>query len=82
MDEPLAAVDDTLKDRVLSYFEKIIDEWSIPTLYVSHNQSEVHRLSEWVVVLNSGKVQSHGKPAKALTSTISQKPVPDQPGKA
>lgn len=82
MDEPLAAVDDALKDRVLSYFEKVIDEWSIPTLYVSHNQSEVHRLAEWVVVLNSGKVQSHGKPEKALASNMAQKPDPNQPSKA
>jgi molybdate transport system ATP-binding protein len=67
MDEPLAAVDEELKLRVLSYLERVVDEWSIPTLYVSHNQAEVHRLADWVIVMQAGRVIGSGTPGEALS---------------
>lgn len=75
MDEPLAAVDEELKLRVLSYLERVVDEWSIPTLYVSHNQAEVHRLADWVIVMQAGRVIGTGTPAEALSqpATLSLK---------
>ena len=48
MDEPLAALDEALKLRVLAYLERVVTEWNIPTLFVSHGQAEVRRLrSGW-----------------------------------
>lgn len=66
MDEPLAALDDALKVRILAYLERIVSEWQIPTLFVSHGQAEVRRLASWVVVLEKGRVIARGKPEEAL----------------
>jgi molybdate transport system ATP-binding protein len=66
MDEPLTALDAALKDRILSYLERVIAEWRIPVLFVSHAQAEVRRLAEWVVVLDRGHVVAAASPEEAL----------------
>src|SRR5262249_52865156 len=38
MDEPLTALDEKLKERILTYLERAVGEWHIPTLFVSHDQ--------------------------------------------
>lgn len=66
MDEPLAAIDEGLKDRVLAYLERIVAEWRVPTIYVSHNAAEVRRLAERVIVIESGQVTQCGTPDEVL----------------
>jgi molybdate transport system ATP-binding protein len=60
LDEPLASLDQELKGRVLDYVEEVLREWRIPTLYVTHDPSEVTRFATWVVRLESGRVSSQG----------------------
>jgi len=60
MDEPLSALDESLKDRVLSYLQRVVDEYHIPTLFVSHDQADVRRLAGHVVVVEEGQVVSCG----------------------
>jgi len=66
LDEPLASLDEALRGRVLSYVERVVEEWDLPTLFVSHDQASVRRLAEWVVVLNRGSLVTCGPPAEAL----------------
>jgi molybdate transport system ATP-binding protein len=66
MDEPLAALDEALKDRILTYLERVVAEWHIPTIYVSHVGSEVQRLAQWVVVLDQGRVKLSGPPEEVF----------------
>ncbi len=66
MDEPLASLDRALKLRILGYLERIVDQWQLPVLFVSHLQAEVRRLAQWVVVLKAGQVVTTGPPDKAL----------------
>jgi len=56
LDEPLAALDTTLRSRILPYLERIRDDLAIPMLYVSHAEAEVRALADWVVVLDAGRV--------------------------
>jgi molybdate transport system ATP-binding protein len=67
LDEPWAALDESLRNRVLSYLERVVEEWDLPTVFVSHDQVSVRRLAEWVVVLNHGKVVTCGPPTEALS---------------
>jgi molybdate transport system ATP-binding protein len=69
MDEPLAALDDELKTRILDYLQRVMAEWHIPTLFVSHGQGEVRQLAEWVYVIDAGQIKGQGKPADALPDT-------------
>ncbi len=62
LDEPLAALDEPLKDRILAYFERVVAEWHVPTIYVSHNAAEVRRIADRVVVLDGGRVRQCGAP--------------------
>jgi molybdate transport system ATP-binding protein len=66
MDEPIAALDQGLKDRILTYLERAFAEWHIPTVFVSHNRADVSRLADHVVYLEAGRVSCSGPPAKVL----------------
>ena len=56
LDEPLAALDRGLRERILPYLVRIRDELAIPMLYVSHAEAEVRAIADWVVVLDGGRV--------------------------
>jgi molybdate transport system ATP-binding protein len=66
LDEPLVSLDQTLKERILDYVEQVLHEWAIPTLYVTHNADEVHRLAQWVIKLDNGRVSGMGPPCDVL----------------
>lgn len=80
MDEPLTALDEELKDRILTYLERAVAEWRIPTLFVSHDQADVRRLADQVVVLEAGKVIDTGPTAptldRAVLTKLKQRPNP------
>jgi molybdate transport system ATP-binding protein len=67
MDEPLASLDAPLRDRVLSYLERAVAEWNIPTLFVTHAQAEVRRAAQWVILLEKGRLVGAGTPEDALS---------------
>ncbi len=67
MDEPLASLDSALRDRVLTYLERAVAEWNIPTLFVTHAQAEVRRAAQWVVLLEKGRLVGAGTPEDALS---------------
>lgn len=60
MDEPVSALDEELKDRVLEYLRRVVDEFRVPTLFVSHDQTDVRRLADRVIVLDGGRVVDAG----------------------
>jgi molybdate transport system ATP-binding protein len=66
MDEPLAALDVARKAEILPYIERLRDELSIPTIYVSHDVDEVARLADRVIVLAEGHIAAEGTPAEIL----------------
>jgi len=56
LDEPLAALDEALKDRVLDYLKRTFEEWRIPTLFVCHDKQDVDRIADHVICINSGRI--------------------------
>jgi molybdate transport system ATP-binding protein len=70
LDEPLAALDRPLKERILVYLERALAEWHIPTLFVSHGVVEVRRLAESVIVLDGGRVTACGAPDELLCHEV------------
>jgi len=56
MDEPLGALERSLKDRILNYLEQVVSELHIPTLFASHDQADVQRLAHRVVIISDGRV--------------------------
>ena len=62
LDEPLAALDLKLRQRLLIELDAIHDEVGITFLYVTHDQSEAMSISDQIAVMNHGQVQQIGTP--------------------
>jgi molybdate transport system ATP-binding protein len=56
LDEPLTALDQSLKERVLAYLSRVFQEWRIPTVVVCHQQTDVDRIAGQIVSIRSGRV--------------------------
>lgn len=68
MDEPLTGLDLDLKDRILTYLERAVTEWRIPTLFISHDVVDVRRLADQAVLLEAGQVTFSGSTESAFQS--------------
>lgn len=66
LDEPLGSLDLPLRRRILPYLIRVRDEFGLPTVFVSHDATEVQALCEEVVVLDSGRVIAQGVPDETL----------------
>lgn len=58
LDEPLAALDERLKEQILPFLGRIRDETGLPMLYVSHARREIDYLTDSVLELEQGQVVS------------------------
>ena len=66
LDEPLAALDIGLRERVLPYLLQIRDRKELPIIYVTHNPGEALLLAEQVLLLRHGAVDALGSPLELL----------------
>lgn len=60
LDEPLSALDRQTKEELFPYLESLHDALSIPSLYVSHDMSELERLADALVLIEKGRVLASG----------------------
>ena len=77
LDEPLAALDIGLKERILPYLGRVRDEFQIPMIYVTHNLSEVLTLADWVLMIQQGRLVTQGVPKEALRYAHAIMQIPD-----
>ena len=68
MDEPLAALDTGLKNRILPYLHHIKQAFDIPILYVTHSIPEAMALADEVLCLSDGRLTAHGEPHELLAA--------------
>lgn len=68
LDEPLAALDVPLRDRVLPYLLRLRDRSQVPMLYVTHAAGEALALADDVLLLRDGRVDAQGRAADLLAS--------------
>ncbi len=66
LDEPLASLDAARRDEVLPYLEDLHATLSVPLIYVSHQQDEILRLADTLVVMDGGQVTAAGGVAEVL----------------
>lgn len=64
LDEPLAALDLKLRQRMLLELDRIHDEVGITFIYVTHDQSEAMSLSDRIAVMQGGRIEQIGTPAE------------------
>jgi molybdate transport system ATP-binding protein len=68
MDEPLAGLDPSARERILPYLMRVRAEWNVPILYVTHNPGEALALAGEVLLLARGEVVGQAPPADLLGS--------------
>jgi len=68
LDEPLAALDLKLRQRLLIELDAIHDEVGATFIYVTHDQSEAMSISDRIAVMNKGVIEQVGKPAEIYES--------------
>jgi spermidine/putrescine transport system ATP-binding protein len=68
LDEPLAALDLKLRQRMLIELDLIHDQVGITFLYVTHDQGEAMSLSDRIAVMHRGRIEQIGTPAEIYES--------------
>ena len=66
LDEPLSALDSQMREKLQDEILTLHKEFKTTTIMVSHDPSEIYKLSSRVIVLENGKVINDGSPKKVL----------------
>src|ERR1700744_6546095 len=62
LDEPLAALDAALRDRLRGELNRLLRALGITTIYVTHDQAEAMELRDRIVVMRKGTIAQIGTP--------------------
>jgi putative spermidine/putrescine transport system ATP-binding protein len=62
LDEPLTALDASLRERLRSELDRLLRSVGITTIYVTHDQAEAMTLGDRVVVMRAGAIAQIGSP--------------------
>ena len=63
-DEPLGALDRTLREDLLNELRMILHQTKIPAIYVTHDQEEAFTIADRVLILHDGMIIREGTPAE------------------
>ena len=66
MDEPLSALDPSMRARLQDEILLLHKEFGTTTIMVSHEPSEIYKLASKVIVLDNGKMLKEGTPKDVL----------------
>jgi len=62
-DEPLGALDRTLREDLLNELRSILHQTNIPAIYVTHDQEEAYAMADRILILHGGEIIREGAPA-------------------
>jgi len=62
LDEPLGALDRTLRERLMLDLPRILNEIGQTAIYVTHDQEEAFAIAGKVAIMNQGQVIQVGRP--------------------
>lgn len=62
-DEPLGALDRTLREDLLNELRSILHQTNIPAIYVTHDQEEAFAIADRLLILHGGDIVRQGTPA-------------------
>ena len=63
-DEPLGALDRTLREDLLNELRMILHQTDIPAIYVTHDQEEAFTIADRLLILQDGAIIRDGAPAE------------------
>ena len=62
LDEPLASLDRTLRDRLADEIRSILKTLGITAIFVTHDQSEAFAVADRIAILAEGRLEQFGSP--------------------
>lgn len=62
LDEPLGALDRTLREQLSRELRRILRESKVPAIYVTHDQEEAYSIADRLLLLHDGVILQNGKP--------------------
>jgi ABC-type Fe3+/spermidine/putrescine transport system ATPase subunit len=71
-DEPLSNLDAKLRLSMRTEIRRLHDEHGYSSVYVTHDQEEALAISDYIVVLNQGRVEQAGSPHEIFTAPASR----------
>jgi len=74
MDEPLSALDDSLRYQIIPYLRSVSAEFGIPCLFISHSLIEMQLMTERVLVVRDGRLASISTPDELARSGMAANP--------
>ena len=66
LDEPLSALDVTMRTKLQDYLLKVHKEFNLTTILVSHDVGEVVKMSDQIFMLENGKIIKQGNPLEVF----------------
>jgi ABC-type Fe3+/spermidine/putrescine transport system ATPase subunit len=70
LDEPMGALDRTLRDQLLKDLQRLLDVTDVPVIYVTHDQEEAFAVADRIMILHDGHVVQSGKPQEVYSHPI------------
>ena len=67
LDEPFANLDTRLREKLRDKVLHILKDNRITSIIVTHDADEAMFLSDYIAILQNGKIQQHGKPVELYT---------------
>jgi ABC-type Fe3+/spermidine/putrescine transport system ATPase subunit len=71
LDEPLGALDRSLREQLSLELRGILHDTRIPAIYVTHDQEEAFSIADRLVLLHAGQVAQEGAPAEVYAAPAS-----------
>ncbi|MBA3946090.1 MAG: ABC transporter ATP-binding protein [Herpetosiphonaceae bacterium] len=68
LDEPLGALDRTLREQLTDELHTIIKRIGLTSIYVTHDQAEAFAVADRVVLMNAGRIVQSGSPAEVYAA--------------
>lgn len=68
LDEPLSALDRAMRTKLQDYILHVHRKYNLTTILVSHEMSEIFKLSDQMLVLENGTITGQGTPMDIFTN--------------
>jgi molybdate transport system ATP-binding protein len=72
MDEPLSALDDTLKFQIIPYLKSVSEQFRIPYLFISHSLVEMRLMTDQALVVANGSIVDQTTPDQLARARMGQ----------
>lgn len=76
MDEPLSALDNSLKFQIIPFLQKSCNAFAIPYLFISHSLTEMRIMAEKILTITDGRIAGQMTTEELARSLVGKSPVP------